>query len=108
HAIKTEENATVPWIKKYFNVGLKTITFQEDTIHESLINEGEASALGKRFARENLLKELDASARIKDEKVLHQRLENGKVYIKIHYIVIENIAKELPFDANQIKDKKGE
>lgn len=108
HAIKTEETATVPWIKKYFNLGMKTITYQEDTIHESLINEGEASSLGKRFARENLLKQLDASARIKDEKVLHQRLENGKVYIKIHYIVIENIVKELPFDANQIKDKEGE
>jgi similar to stage IV sporulation protein len=108
HAVKTEESATLPWLKKYFTLGVKTVTYQEDTIHESLINEAEASALGKRFARENLLKKLDASARIKDEIVLHQRLENGKVYIKIHYVVIENIAKEQLIDLNQIKENKGE
>lgn len=108
HAVKTEETSHVPWIKKYFKLGLKTITYQEDTIHESLLNEGEASALGKRFARENLLKNLDASARIKEESVLHQRVENGKVYIKIHYIVIENIAKEQAIDLTQTNENKGE
>jgi len=108
HAVKTEDISLIPWVKKYFNLGLKTVTYREDTIHETLINEEEASALGKRFARENLLKKLDASARIKEEKVLHQRRENGKVYIKIHYVVIENIAKIQEIDVNQINDDKGE
>ncbi|SEN04532.1 sporulation protein YqfD [Lihuaxuella thermophila] len=60
------------------------------------LTEEEAVHLGKRQAKEELLQKLGADGRILEEKVLHQRLENGKVYLKVHFDVIENIAVPQP------------
>lgn len=103
HAVRSEENSTLSWTKSFLPIGLKTVTFREDAVHETVINQQEASSIGKKLARENLLKGLGASARIKEENVLQERLENGKVYIKIHYVVIENIAQEQAIDTNPIQ-----
>jgi similar to stage IV sporulation protein len=60
------------------------------------LTDQEAVNLGKKQAREELLHRLAPDGRILEEKVLHQRLENGKVYLKVHFDVIENIAVPQP------------
>lgn len=54
----------------------------------------EAVKLGVQVGRNQLLRELDPDAEIKEENILRQHVENGKVYIKMHYSVIEDIASE--------------
>jgi similar to stage IV sporulation protein len=47
-------------------------------------------------ARADVLKKAGEDARIKDEKVLHVKEESGKVYLSLHYAVIEEITAEQP------------
>ncbi|MBA4600754.1 sporulation protein YqfD [Thermoactinomyces mirandus] len=47
-------------------------------------------------AKEDLLQKIGLDGRILGEKVLQKRLENGKVYLKVHFDVIENIARIQP------------
>jgi similar to stage IV sporulation protein len=56
----------------------------------------EALAKAKELAREELKEKLPEDALIKEEKVLHQTKENGKVRVELHYQVIENIAIPQP------------
>ncbi|MBO8164104.1 MAG: sporulation protein YqfD [Brevibacillus sp.] len=56
----------------------------------------EAIALAKRIAQHDVLKKAGEDARIKDEKVLHTKEEDGKVYLSVHYAVIEDITEEQP------------
>jgi similar to stage IV sporulation protein len=56
----------------------------------------EAIALGKKRARMEMTNTIAPEGRILAEKVLHQRIDNGKVYLKIHFDVVENIAQEKP------------
>lgn len=56
----------------------------------------DAILLGKGRAVADLRQTLGEDGKILTQKVLHQRLENGKVYLKIHFDVIENIAIPKP------------
>ncbi|TLS39361.1 sporulation protein YqfD [Pseudalkalibacillus caeni] len=56
----------------------------------------EAVKLAKDMAKHNLEKQIDESAKIKNQKVLRQEVENGKVKLTIHYDVIEDIGVEKP------------
>ncbi|MDA8352233.1 MAG: sporulation protein YqfD [Firmicutes bacterium] len=56
----------------------------------------EAIQLGKERAREDLLLKLGKDGRILGEKVLHPHVERGKVVMKIHFDVVENIAVQQP------------
>lgn len=56
----------------------------------------EAILLGKGRAQADLKQTLGEDGKILTQKVLHQRLESGKVYLKIHFDVIENIAIPKP------------
>jgi similar to stage IV sporulation protein len=59
-------------------------------------NHAESIALGKKRARLEMTNTIAPEGRILGEKVLHQRIDNGKVYLKIHFDVVENIAQEKP------------
>jgi similar to stage IV sporulation protein len=56
----------------------------------------EAIRLGMERARADLLARLGQDGKVLEEKVLHERLDNGKVYLKIHFDAIENIAVPQP------------
>lgn len=58
------------------------------------LTEQEAAELALEMSRKALLRNLEPDAEIKEENVLRKRVEHGKVYMKIHYTVIEDIAKE--------------
>ncbi|MBB5173939.1 hypothetical protein HNQ41_002129 [Texcoconibacillus texcoconensis] len=58
--------------------------------------EKEAVEVAKEFAKEEIFDHVDVDAEIKDEKVLHHEVENGKVKVNIHYEMIEEIVEEQP------------
>lgn len=60
------------------------------------LDEEEAVRLGMERARADLLARLGQEGRVLEEKVLHERLDNGKVYLKIHFNAVENIAVPQP------------
>ncbi|GAA4706235.1 sporulation protein YqfD [Brevibacillus fulvus] len=80
-------------------VGWKTVTLREMEQKNKQLTVEEAVEIGKQSARLDILKRASGDAQIKDEKVLHTKTENGKVYLSIHYTVIEDIAEEQPIVA---------
>lgn len=72
-------------------------TYREREKVTRIYSHEEAIKTAKELARKDILDSLDEDAKIKGEKVLHQAIENGKVIIKIHFQVIENIAVGQPF-----------
>lgn len=69
--------------------------FQTKKVKDKL-SKSEAIFVGKKRAEEELKRKLGKDGKILVEKVLHQRFENGKVYLKIHFDVVENIATPKP------------
>ncbi|WP_078552778.1 sporulation protein YqfD [Bacillus alkalicellulosilyticus] len=67
---------------------------KQETLRE--YSEEEAVQVGIEMAKVELNKSLGDDAEIVGEKVLHQAKENGKVILKIHYQVIEEITSEQP------------
>ncbi|UFJ43151.1 sporulation protein YqfD [Brevibacillus humidisoli] len=77
-------------------IGWKAQTQYEVESEQQKLSREEAISLAKRFARMDVLKKAGEDARIKGEKVLHVKEENGKVYLSVHYSVIEDITEEQP------------
>ncbi|TXK84113.1 sporulation protein YqfD [Paenibacillus sp. N3.4] len=55
-----------------------------------------AKKIGLEQARAKLLAETGADSRLVGEKILHEKTENGKVYMEVHFEMEENIAEEQP------------
>ncbi|RTE07731.1 sporulation protein YqfD [Paenibacillus whitsoniae] len=72
----------------------------EKIMEVHVIEEPVEAALAKKTgleqARAKLLKAAGESARLVGEKILHEKTENGKIYIDVHFEVEENIAVEQP------------
>lgn len=94
---ETQESRYFPSYAGYTSpVGWKRVEQAEIEPVEQKISVEEATELAKRFAREDVLRKAGKDAFIQDEKVLHLTSENGKVYVSIHFSVIEDIAVEQP------------
>lgn len=77
-------------------IGWKKMTYAQTEPVQTEMSVAEATELAKKFAREDILQKAGKDAFIQDEKVLHVTTENGKVYVSIHFSVIEDIAIEQP------------
>lgn len=84
------------WRDWIFPAGWGVEVLQKVDFIEKHIQEEEALDLALDLAREQLKKKIPVDAEIKEENILRKRVENGKVYIKMHYTVIEEIASEQP------------
>ncbi|MGG1658739.1 sporulation protein YqfD [Brevibacillus sp. NRS-1366] len=94
---QSSEERFVPSYAGYTSpIGWKTVTQLETEPVSEQMSADEAAELAKRFAREDILQKAGKDAFIQDEKVLHVTSENGKVYVSIHFSVIEDIAAEQP------------
>lgn len=63
---------------------------------EEPVEAANAKKVGIEQARAKLLGAAGEDARIVGEKILHEKTENGKIYIDVHFEVEENIAEEQP------------
>ncbi|PGM57088.1 sporulation protein YqfD [Bacillus sp. AFS053548] len=74
------------------------IFFSEKTILESekyvrTYSKVQAAQLGKQIGKKELMKKLSPDAKILQEKVLHESIDNGKVNLRMYYKVLEDITK---------------
>lgn len=101
--------------RKYLHVrdfriplGWKTEVLKETRNQQIKMSEEEAVRLGIKMARQDVLSRVK-DGRIKKEKVLRKQLDNDKVYMKIHFAVIEEISKEKPIlDPNPFEKNETE
>ncbi|MEW9667365.1 sporulation protein YqfD [Ammoniphilus sp. 3BR4] len=91
-----EDTRVMRWRDKTFPLGWKLETLQSVDVFEKKISEAEALELAKETAKQDILTKMGNGGYIKEEKVLHHKQENDKVYIKMHIVAIEDIAVEAP------------
>lgn len=77
-----------------FPVSWMTEQIEETQMEKKKLTEKDAFKLGVELSRENIYRNLQTEAVIIEENVLRKKIENGKVYIKMHYTVIEDIVSE--------------
>ena len=58
-------------------------------------SENAAVTVALEQARQNLLRDLDSTSSIINEKILHQTIENGKVNLHVYFTVNENIVNTI-------------
>lgn len=76
------------------SIGNETLRGREEFTRTYTEAEAEKNALD--LAKNKIKSGLDEEAIIKDEKILHKELKDGKVILDIHFKVIENIAVGQP------------
>jgi len=96
-----EEMHMLHWREKQFPVGIKVEDLLECEFKQIKISTEEAVSTAKEAVKQDILAKIKTGGYIKEEKVLHQREENDKVYIKMHIIAIEDIALEKPIIIQQ-------
>lgn len=86
----------VSWRNWTLPVGRLTETSMESRLDERKLTLEEARAAGLLQARAELLGKAGADAVVRDEIVLHEKTDNGKVYMKVLFEVEQSITKEMP------------
>lgn len=82
-------------------LGWMTEKIMEVTEVQRTITEDEAKKEGIEGARRDILAKYGTDSRFVSQKILHDKKENGKVYMKVLFEVEETIAKELPIVYDQ-------
>ncbi|MDQ0900213.1 MULTISPECIES: sporulation protein YqfD [unclassified Paenibacillus] len=90
------ERKTLVWRSYSLPLGWLHEKVMEVQIVEEPIDPANAKKAGLEQAKAKLLGAEGADARIVGEKILHEKTENGKIYIDVHFEVEENIAEEQP------------
>ncbi|MFC4388492.1 sporulation protein YqfD [Gracilibacillus marinus] len=77
------------------------ISYHKEVIHEEKNvkvkrTKEEARKLALEQSKRNLFQLIPTDAIVEEEKVLHERVENGKVKLTIYYTVLEDITKRQP------------
>ncbi len=88
-----EEKTYLKWRDYRIPLGWKKEVMREKRGDFRKLTLEEALELGKKMARQDVLRRVE-DGRIKEEKVLHHQVDSDKVYIKMHFAVIEDIAVE--------------
>ncbi len=89
------------WRSRALPIGWMTEKIMEVTEVQHTITEEEAKKEGIEGARRDILAKYGTDSRFVSQKILHEKKENGKVYMKVLFEVEETIAKELPIVYNQ-------
>lgn len=102
---QVEENKhELQFLKWKLPVSITNKTIKEVEVHEKTYSTKEAKKLAQEIARKDLQRLFSEEAKIIDEKILHEKVENGKLKLLISYDVIENIAKEAPIIEEEQED----
>ncbi|MCM3784479.1 sporulation protein YqfD [Neobacillus mesonae] len=88
------------WRSFKLPVGWMTETDRETNYRELKPSEEEAKQAGLTAAKNDILAKNGKGTKIISEKILHEKKENGKVYMKVLFEVEESIAEELPLVHN--------
>ncbi len=94
--VKETEEKNIKFLKWKLPIHYIEKTIKEKEGVNRKYSKKEAIKVAKKLARNNLDSTLPEDAEIISQKVLHEKVENGKVKLNIHYKVIEDIAKGQP------------
>lgn len=92
--IRTEERAG--WRQWTLPIGRMKETVMETVMEERQLTQEEARAVGLLQAKAELTAKAGADAVVKDEIILHEKADNGKVYMKVLFEVEQSIIEEMP------------
>jgi similar to stage IV sporulation protein len=90
------ERKTLAWRSFSLPIGWLHEKIMEVHLIEEPVEAANAKKVGIEQAKAKLLASAGEDARIVGEKILHEKTENGKIYIDVHFEVEENIAEEQP------------
>ncbi|TDF96733.1 sporulation protein YqfD [Paenibacillus piri] len=90
------ERKTLQWRDFVLPVGWLRERVMEVGVVEQPVDPQEAKARGLEQAKGEILAAAGKDAKVVSEKILHEKTENGKVYMEAHLEVEESIAQELP------------
>ncbi|SMF88548.1 similar to stage IV sporulation protein [Paenibacillus uliginis N3/975] len=89
------------WRSRALPIGWMTEKVMEVSESSQTVTEEEAKKEGLEGAYRDILAKYGSETRLVSQKILHDKKENGKVYMKVLFEVEETIAKELPIVYNQ-------
>jgi similar to stage IV sporulation protein len=95
------ENNLLSWNSLELPLGWMTEKELEYTEQVSTRTPKEAREKGLESAKNDILARYGTDCVIKGQKILHEKKENGKVYMKVLFEVEERIAEEVPIVYNQ-------
>ncbi|MFH5182772.1 sporulation protein YqfD [Paenibacillus sp. TAB 01] len=90
------ERKTLQWRNWSLPVGWINEKLMATSEVERPIDPQEAKSLGIEQAKAEILSLAGKDSKIVSEKILHEKTENGKVYMEVHLEVEESITQELP------------
>lgn len=88
------DRKTLQWRSFVLPIGWMNEKVMEVNYVEQPVDPKEARAIGLEQARSEILAAAGKDARVVNEKILHEKTENGKVYMEVHLEVEEHIATE--------------
>ncbi|MED4602655.1 sporulation protein YqfD [Paenibacillus validus] len=91
-----QERKTLSWRSYTLPIGWLSEKVMEVELQEQPIDPKEASSVGLTEAKAQILSAAGGGARVVSEKILHEKAENGKVYMEVLLEVEESIAVEQP------------
>lgn len=97
----TVEHDPLTWRSYKLPIGWMTESVRETKIEEEKLSEAEAKKTGIEGARADILAKYGKGTKIMSQKILHEKRENGKVYMKVLFEVEQDIAEELPLVHNR-------
>ncbi|GAA0408339.1 sporulation protein YqfD [Paenibacillus motobuensis] len=84
------------WRSFKLPIGWMSEEIMETTFIELAISEEKAKNDGIEAAKRDIMSKYGTNSVVLSQKILHEKTENGKVYMKVHFEVDQDIAKELP------------
>lgn len=84
------------WRSFKLPIGWMSEEIMETTFIELAISEEKAKNDGIEAAKRDIMAKYGINSVVLSQKILHEKTENGKVYMKVHFEVDQDIAKELP------------
>jgi len=104
---ETEKNVhNIRFLKWELPISYVNKTIREREVYERSYSTSEAEKMALELAKKQIKSSLEEDAKIKDEKILHKAMENGKVILDIHFKIIENIAVGQPISKETPDDRK--
>lgn len=95
------EHDPLTWRSIALPIGWMTEKVMEVQEAEETLQQQEAEKLGIQGAIRDILAKYGSDSQIISQKILHEKKENGKVYMKVLFEVEEKIAEELPLVHSQ-------
>jgi similar to stage IV sporulation protein len=103
------ERSRLQWRKFKLPLGWMKEKLMAVKFMEVPINAGEAKAVGLELAKADIIQKYGREIEIKEENILHEKAEGGKVYITVLYEVEQEITQEriiVPGEYEQEQDDK--